>query len=373
MKSLRQVYVIDPFGCVRAYAEVLASHLNALMPTQLLTTGFKDVRGPRDRGDGSLNCFFLRHSARLHARAPWLPRPFLKALGLLEYACLDLPCLRRLRGPEVLFHWQWVPLPWLTLALLRLLNVPIDVLTSHDPLTKTNGLALGSAARVVLHGRSLEAYALAWDSGLAGKTRVIPHGLLFATAPSQRRVSKVRRVGFVGLIKDYKGLETLFAAWRKLDKDPSLRACSLSVSGDCRLQGPARTAFLESLKATPRTQAELRFLSEEGFIERLQSLDLLVLPYLSAGQSGVALSALGLGIPMLLSRTGALPELLEGAKGDWTFEAGDVDALAGKIRVILRMSVKDLRTHKNWLLQRSSNYDPAGIAKAHLKLYRQKT
>ena len=195
------VYVIEPFGCVRAYSETLTCNLAGEIPAKLLTTGLTQVRGPIDRGDHTVERFFLRLTARIKTSGFKAPSFLFKLLGLAEY-CVDLFRLRRLRQEGVVFHWQWIPVPTLTLPLLWLFRVPIDVLTSHDlVLSGSDGITLSWASkaslkmakRVIFHSAKLEAAAIALMPSLTGKTQVIPHGLLFELA-----------AGRTNLIKDFK-------------------------------------------------------------------------------------------------------------------------------------------------------------------------
>jgi O-antigen biosynthesis protein len=63
----------------------------------------------------------------------------------------------------------------------------------------------------------------------------------------------------------------------------------------------------------------------------LASLDLLVVPSRLDGRPVVALEALALGVPVLASRIGALPDLVEEGETGWLCEPGDVEAFARRV------------------------------------------
>ncbi len=130
----------------------------------------------------------MRQTAFIKRRAPKTPHFILKFLGFLEYGA-DLFRLRSLRPVGAVFHWQWIPVPALTVPLLCLFRVPVDVLTSHDLIPNgqvdrirlhwVTKLSLRLAKVVIFHSAKLESEALSLAPFLKGKTRVIPHGLLF--------------------------------------------------------------------------------------------------------------------------------------------------------------------------------------------------
>jgi glycosyltransferase involved in cell wall biosynthesis len=113
---------------------------------------------------------------------------------------------------------------------------------------------------------------------------------------------------FFGYVRRYKGLDLLLEAWPRVAAErPSAR---LLIAGD-----PARLG--------PETRAELEVRSDElGAIRRFEYIpvdevgryfaaaDLLAMPYRHISQSGVLYLALSLGLPVVATRVGGLPELL---------------------------------------------------------------
>lgn len=126
-----------------------------------------------------------------------------------------------------------------------------------------------------------------------------------------------------GLLRPYKGLEDLIEAWRGIEGAelwivgmPRYDICGL------RRSAPASVRFWT------------RFVSDAQLAACLERADLVVLPYREADQSGVALTALGAGVPLLLSDVGGFPELA-GTGAAKTFKAGDVRALQAALRELL--------------------------------------
>ena len=114
---------------------------------------------------------------------------------------------------------------------------------------------------------------------------------------------------FFGYLREYKGLDILFEAWEiVLRERPSAR---LLVAGD-----PVNLP--ESRREELRAWADrLGVVHRFGYVpfsevERyFRAADMLVMPYRHISQSGVLYLALALGVPVVATRVGALPEVLQ--------------------------------------------------------------
>ena len=69
----------------------------------------------------------------------------------------------------------------------------------------------------------------------------------------------------------------------------------------------------------------------------LNAMDVFVLPSLSEGMSNTLLEAMASSLPVVATRVGGNPELVEDERSGWLFEPGDVMALAA----ILERSGRD--------------------------------
>src|SRR6185436_18472550 len=76
---------------------------------------------------------------------------------------------------------------------------------------------------------------------------------------------------------------------------------------------------------------ENRYTPNEEVAEIFERADVLVLPYVSASQSGVARIALSNGLPVIASRTGWLSETVIDGLNGLLFPPGDSDALAKQV------------------------------------------
>jgi glycosyltransferase involved in cell wall biosynthesis len=160
------------------------------------------------------------------------------------------------------------------------------------------------------------------------RTGVVYNGAPY-TAPTQRRERKPGEpltLGFIGRIEEPKGIEVLLEAVSQLPPE----RFKLRIAGK-----PVDPAYLDELKRRyPLPQIEYL-----GFVpgaELYRSIDLLVVPSLwNETLCVVVYEALGFGVPVLASRVGGIPEILEGKGCGWLFRAGDAGDLAANLRRLL--------------------------------------
>lgn len=175
-----------------------------------------------------------------------------------------------------------------------------------------------------------------------GETTVLPddqpsvqilHGdyrAWFATAA--RRPTVPGRLGFVGLIRRYKGVEALISAFRDTSDSPdtpdSPVDLTLAIAG--RPTSAALAAELQELAAEDaRVSLRLGFLDDDEFAAALTSSQVVVLPYRFMHNSGSVLAALSLERAVLVPRNDANTALAHEVGGAWVLMYdGDLDAAA---------------------------------------------
>ena len=119
------------------------------------------------------------------------------------------------------------------------------------------------------------------------------------------------RLGFFGLIRPYKGVEELLAAFA--GTGPDVR---LTVGG--RPQHDDLEALLRDAAARDtRLTLELGHLTDAELVDRIGRSALVVLPYRAALNSGVALAALSLARPVLMPVNEATEVLAQEMGADW--------------------------------------------------------
>ncbi|HKD99770.1 MAG TPA: glycosyltransferase family 4 protein [Planctomycetota bacterium] len=171
--------------------------------------------------------------------------------------------------------------------------------------------------------------ARAIRGGLADPRRivVVEHGL--PPQPAARRPPRKRgaplRVGYVGTIADYKGIEILVRAANRLEDVP----CEIAIHGALDWF-PAFVERIRKLGTNPRVRWKGGFAPERGS-EVLAEIDVLVVPSLWFENAPVTiLEAFRAGIPVIATELGGMSESL-GRGGGTTFARGDDEELASRI------------------------------------------
>ncbi|MDJ0312341.1 glycosyltransferase [Arthrobacter sp. H35-D1] len=148
-----------------------------------------------------------------------------------------------------------------------------------------------------------------------------------------RGKSTVGRIAFFGLIRQYKGVENLIAAFLELH-DPAL---SLSVSGR-PTDAALRDTLIKLADGSSDIEFTFKFLSDAELVEAVTQSELVVLPYNFMHNSGAALTALSLGRPVLVPATEVNRRLCDEVGPGWVYcfeghiEAEDISSALNKHR-----------------------------------------
>jgi len=360
------VHVVDPPAYTPPYDHLLCEALAEAGATVHLITS------PPRYGPAPLPHRYLRHelfyrSARSRAAklAAHLP---------------DLAAYLRLARPEIL-HFQWLavqPLDLLALSLWRPRPRPRLVLTAHDLLPREGlpGQALGQRLayrrfdKVVVHSRYGEQELL--QLGLPKeKLARIPHPVLrpnlapgeVAQLPAELPAPDGPIALFPGILRPYKGLDLLFAAWRAILPRVTELGAELWVCGHPRIPLAKLQAALP-----PRARLVPRFLAEGELAALLETATVVVLPYRKLDSSGVALLAVGLAKPLLVSDAGSFPELaaLGVARA---VPSGQVEPLAEALAELLENPAERQRLEAAARQAAAGPLSPKPFGASHLALY----
>lgn len=140
------------------------------------------------------------------------------------------------------------------------------------------------------------------------------------------------RVGYVGLIRRYKGVDTLLKAFAGV-ADPE---ASLIVGG--KPSSDALSSELRDLAAADsRVTLSLEFLSEQQIVDIVGSSSLIVLPYREMHNSAAALTALSLGRPVLVPENEVNARLSDEMGEGWVQQFAGVltaEALESALEVV---------------------------------------
>lgn len=132
-------------------------------------------------------------------------------------------------------------------------------------------------------------------------------------------------LGVVGRMSPEKGVDVFIEAAARL------RSRGVTFGAALAGDGPEREA-LEARVRSAGLQDRIRFLGPVSRMrEFYEAIDLLVIPSRSEGLPNVLLEALDAGLPVISTRVGSVPEVLEGSNAGILVETGSPDALADAI------------------------------------------
>jgi len=305
-----RVQLVDPSAFTPPYDHSLAAALARQgAEVELLTSRFLYGPVPEAEGYRVNECFYRRATAR----GPQAParRPFKLAEHLP-----DMLRLRRTLDADVV-HYQWLTLPGLDARLLPSLRP--RVMTAHYVLPpRPTRRELANARRafaamdaVVAHSEH-GARRLREQVGLdPSRVRVIHHGAFdyLTRLPAEKPLppelegAEEPVILFFGLLRPYKGLDTLLQAFSRVD------GAELWIVGNPRMDiEPLRRLAAE---APGRVRFLTRFVEDAEIPAIMHRADVVALPYRDAEHSGVLYAALAFGKPLVLSTVGGFPEVAE--------------------------------------------------------------
>jgi glycosyltransferase involved in cell wall biosynthesis len=331
-----RVHIVDPPAFTPPYDHALARALARRgAEVELITSRF--AYGPVPRSDG----YSLRELFYLNAFGT--PGSRLRRMTKLASHVPDMLRYRPVAAAAAdVVHFQWLTTPVLDVHLLP--DRPL-VLTAHDLLSREPRRGqLGAQRRlfdrvdaVIVHS----AYGrdqLVGELGVpAAKVHIVHHGAFEHVAVGPRAPLPPELTGaapggepvalFAGLLRPYKGLDTLLRAWR------GVTGAELWIAGRPMLDlAPLRAIGAAGVRWVPR------FVSDGELAALVERADMLVLPYSRTqrfDQSGVLATALAFGKPVVVTDVGGFSEIA--AAGAARLVApGDPDALRAALCELVR-------------------------------------
>ncbi len=193
------------------------------------------------------------------------------------------------------------------------------------------------------------------------RLRVIPRGVdlsEFHVAAPQPRDGRSWRIGLIGRLSTIKGHDVAIRALHQLVRGRSFdaprpraglaqdsRDVRLCVVGDAPAHKPHIRSALEQLARSLQVEGAIEWLGTRHDVpEVLRSLDVVIVPSVYPESFGrTVIEAQAVGIPVVASRVGALPDIIEEGATGLLVEPGNPTALAAAIERLLSDDV--LRRH----------------------------
>lgn len=133
------------------------------------------------------------------------------------------------------------------------------------------------------------------------KVYVVPLVNFNHLADTDKQIKKDKRLNllFFGRILPYKGLKYLVEAFKSLPKDKF----KLIIAGEGRIDC--------DIPNQENIEVMNKFISDEEMKKLFSQADVLVLPYISASQSGVVYLSFAFNKPVISTKVGAIPEVVK--------------------------------------------------------------
>ncbi|MET0390272.1 MAG: glycosyltransferase family 4 protein [Polyangiales bacterium] len=250
--------------------------------------------------------------------------------------------------PDVI-HFQWAPLPAVDrLFIPALRRIAPVVLTVHDSApfngAPRSALQLAGATaifhsfdRLIVHTEAaaerVRGYGLP-----AEKVRRIAHGPLDGSSVVvPKRVRKPNdpvTVLLFGRIKPYKGADVLLKAAAAMAPE-ARRKLRIHIVGQPFMDLAPLYTIVNDAKLGDHVRIEPRFVADHEVGELLGSADVVALPYREIDASGVLMTAISAGVPIVATRVGLFAELLEDGVHGRVIGVNDHVALAHALEALV--------------------------------------
>jgi glycosyltransferase involved in cell wall biosynthesis len=175
----------------------------------------------------------------------------------------------------------------------------------------------------------------------------------------QRQAQNPLRFGFIGRLIEAKGMELLLEVFTGMATNGG--TLTLAGTGD-----PAYVRTLQERYSGPRVEF-LGFVTPEEFYPRI---DVLIVPSLWHEPLGlVVMEALARGIPVIGTRRGGIPEILQEGKTGFLFEPSRPGELQEQIQKFLRQPSLVSQMGQQGR-ERAKDFTPDAMCRQYLEVYR---
>jgi glycosyltransferase involved in cell wall biosynthesis len=142
-------------------------------------------------------------------------------------------------------------------------------------------------------------------------------------AIGRQEVRERLRVLFVGWVTIMKGCREILEVARQLPRV------------DFALIGPIMTDMHTHLQRRPVNIMLYGTLDHTEVLQEMCASDVFLFPSFTEGFPIAVLEAMSVGLPVIATRVGAIPEMIEDGKGGFLFEHDDVASLVYSIRILM--------------------------------------
>jgi len=333
---------------------------------------------------------FFKHSENLKTNF------FRKIIRGLEYCFNMLNLINRYskESPDII-HIQWLLFYQFDYFWLRILRYRLHrkntkiLLTAHNILPHIKGYKYKNILEkiysqvdgIIVHSEVLKEQMIKIFSEKVNDWSicVIPHGVSGELLEKVNKdtlndyikkikLFKAERYNFLfaGTIHKNKGLDILLSAWEehvnKYSKD------KLYIVGNPIYNMNKELKFIR--RYSNSIISSFGYKSDEELLAYYLECDFVVLPYKEASQSGVLLTALTLGKPVIVTNVGGLPEVVNIVKGGYIIYPNNPHLLSEALDKIANISTHDLIEWSNNIREKTlATYSWDNIANLTIDFY----
>lgn len=259
-------------------------------------------------------------------------------------------------------------------------DIPL-VVTSHDPRVRFGDkvrldtrvelilrrLVRQRASHIIVHSGELKHAFLDNTHVNPNRISVIPHGAydLYRRWALPNITERDQSVLFFGRLVPSKGLDCL------IDAEPFITACCPGARIVIVGEGNEWRANASRVVHPDRFIVENSFIGNEHVTELFQQACLVVLPYRDGSQSGVAALACALGKPVVATRVGGLPELVEDGVTGIIVPPDDPKALSEAVVYLLKSPETRRQMSRNALSKANGELSWDLVAAKTEQVYRE--
>lgn len=258
------------------------------------------------------------------------------------------------RPEKVILPWWvafWMPQFRTILKLMRRRIEPEVVFICHNVVEHESSaikkrltrMALSLGDRFITHSReeTLRLQQLL-GQGVNVVTAFLPSFAELSRERYSKRVAKAELalsgevLLFFGFVRPYKGLGVLLEAMPRILREKQV---TLLVVGEFWKDKGEYLAQIERLGIGPHVRLVDEYVPNEAIGLYFAAADLVVQPYLSASGSGISQIAYGFDRPVIATKVGSLPEVVEEGQNGWLVEPNNPQMLAQVILLSLEPRV----------------------------------
>lgn len=300
------------------------------------------------------NIYFFQKSTKLCETAN-LSQKFRQVLRALEYPIdlLRLVGYVKSEKPQIV-HYNWIRLPKMDYLFIRYLkskNIKV-IYTAHNFLPHNSEdrffkdyFKIYKSIDIIITLTEYVKNLIVQKMGVSEeKIIVVPHVnyapivQFYCKNPNVKEAKKnveQKTILFFGSISPYKGLDILIRSFKRVKE--SYPNCILKICGNSSEDFSKYNNLIENLEIdNDSIKLDIRFITMRESIEILKEADLVVLPYKNSSQSGVIPFANTLGVPVVATRVGGIPEMIKEGVSGYCIKPDDPDSLAEKIVELLQ-------------------------------------